>query len=107
MAKIGKYGKILGPKGLMPNPKLGTVSNDIKKAVENLKTGLIELKNDKDGNVGCSIGKKSFTSDKLNENFNFFIENLKKERPETMKGELIKNLFVTSTMGISFKVGAK
>ena len=107
MAKIGKYGKILGPKGLMPNPKLGTVSNDIKKAVENLKTGLIELKNDKDGNVGCSIGKKSFTSDKLNENFNFFIENLKKERPETMKGELIKNLFVTSTMGISFKINSK
>mgnify|MGYP001296889960 CR=1 FL=1 len=107
MLKLSKLGKILGPKGLMPNPKLGTVSNDIKKAVENLKTGLIELKNDKDGNVGCSIGKKSFTSDKLNENFNFFIENLKKERPETMKGELIKNLFVTSTMGISFKINSK
>ena len=107
MSKIGKLGKILGPKGLMPNPKLGTVSNDIKKSVKDLKSGLIEVKNDKDGNVGISIGKKSFSSEKLNENFIFFIENLKKEKPESMKGEFIKNIFLTSTMGVSFKLGSK
>ena len=107
MGKIGKHGKVLGPKGLMPNPKLGTVTTDIAKAVKDLKTGLIEIRNDKDGNLAASIGRKSFASEKILENFNHFIESLKKEKPETIKGEFIKNIFLTSTMGISFKVGAK
>ena len=107
MSKIGKHGKVLGPKGLMPNPKLGTVTTDIIKAVKEIKTGLIEIRNDKDGNLAATIGRKSFTSEKLLENYNHFIETLKKEKPETIKGEFIKNIFITSTMGISFKLGAK
>ena len=107
MSKIGKHGKILGPKGLMPNPKLGTVSADIIKAVKAIKSGLIEIRNDKDGNLASTIGRKSFTSDKLLENFNHFIESVKKEKPDTIKGDFIKNIFLTSTMGISYKVGAK
>ena len=107
MSKIGKHGKVLGPKGLMPNPKLGTVSTDIKKAVKDIKTGLVEIRNDKDGNLGSSIGRKSFSTEKLLENYNHFIESVKKEKPDTIKGEFVKNIFLTSTMGISFKVGAK
>ena len=107
MNKIGKHGKVLGPKGLMPNPKLGTVTTDIAKAVKDIKTGLIEIRNDKDGNLAATIGRKSFTSDKLLENYNHFIESLKKEKPDTIKGEFIKSIFLTSTMGISYKVGVK
>tara|TARA_B100000886_G_scaffold303306_1_gene233898 strand:+ start:1194 stop:1880 length:687 start_codon:yes stop_codon:yes gene_type:complete len=107
MGKIGKHGKVLGPKGLMPNPKLGTVSNDIVKTVKDIKTGLVEVRNDKDGNLASSIGRKSFSSEKLLENYNFFIDALKKEKPSTMKGEFILKSFLTSTMGISYKVGAK
>ncbi len=107
MGKIGKHGKVLGPKGLMPNPKLGTVTNDILKAVKDIKTGLTEIRNDKDGNLASSIGRKSFSSEKILENYNYFIEFLKKEKPSTIKGEFIKNIFITSTMGISYKVGAK
>ena len=107
MGKIGKHGKVLGPKGLMPNPKLGTVSTDITKAVKEIKTGLIEIRNDKDGNLSSTIGRKSFSSEKLLENYNHFIESVKKERPDTIKGEFIKGIFITSTMGISFKIGAK
>jgi len=107
MAKIGKHGKVLGPKGLMPNPKLGTVATDISKAVKDIKTGLIEIRNDKDGNLAATIGRKSFTSEKLLENYNHFIDSVKKEKPDTIKGEFIRNIFITSTMGISYKVGAK
>jgi len=107
MSKIGKYGKVLGPKGLMPNPKLGTVSTDIAKAVKDIKTGLVEIRNDKDGNLSSTIGRKSFSTEKLLENYNHFIESVKKEKPDTIKGEFIKGIFVTSTMGISYKVGAK
>ena len=107
MGKIGKHGKVLGPKGLMPNPKLGTVSNDINKAVKDIKTGLVEIRNDKDGNLASSIGRKSYSSDKILENYNFFIESVKKEKPDTIKGEFIKNIYITSTMGISYKLGAK
>ena len=107
MGKIGKHGKVLGPKGLMPNPKLGTVASDITKAVKDIKTGLIEIRNDKDGNLGATIGRKSFSNEKLIENYNHFIETVKKEKPDTIKGEFIKNVFLTSTMGISYKVGAK
>tara|TARA_B100000575_G_C22971628_1_gene560890 strand:- start:38 stop:724 length:687 start_codon:yes stop_codon:yes gene_type:complete len=107
MGKIGKHGKVLGPKGLMPNPKLGTVSNDIGKAVKDIKTGLVEIRNDKDGNLASTIGRKSYSTDKLLENFKHFIESVKKEKPDTIKGEFIKNTFITSTMGISYKIGGK
>ncbi len=107
MGKIGKHGKVLGPKGLMPNPKLGTVSADIKKAVTDIKTGLVEIRNDKDGNLASTIGRKSYSTEKLLENFNYFIENVKKEKPDTIKGEFIKSTFITSTMGISYKIGVK
>ena len=107
MSKIGKHGKVLGPKGLMPNPKLGTVTTDITKAVKDIKTGLIEIRNDKDGNLAATIGRKSYTNEKLLENYNHFIESVKKEKPDTIKGEFIKNTFITSSMGISYKVGAK
>ena len=107
MSKIGKHGKVLGPKGLMPNPKLGTVASDIRKAVKDIKTGLVEIRNDKDGNLGSTIGRKSFSNVKLLENYNHFIESIKKEKPDTIKGEFIKGIFLTSTMGISYKVGAK
>ena len=107
MGKIGKHGKILGPKGLMPNPKLGTVATDITKAVKDIKTGLVEIRNDKDGNLASTIGRKSFSTEKLLENYNHFVESVKKEKPETIKGEFIKAIFLTSTMGISYKIGAK
>ena len=107
MSKIGKHGKVLGPKGLMPNPKLGTVTTDITKSVKDFKTGIVEIRNDKDGNLGATIGRKSFSSDKLLETYKYFIETLKKEKPDTIKGDFIKNIYITSTMGISFKVGAK
>ena len=107
MSKIGKHGKVLGPKGLMPNPKLGTVTTDITKAVKDIKTGLVEIRNDKDGNLASTIGRKSFSIEKLLENYNHFIESVKKEKPDTVKGEFIKSAFITSTMGVSYKVGAK
>ena len=105
MISLSKLGKILGPKGLMPNPKLGTVTENIEDAVKNAKAGQVEIKNDKDGNIGLSLGKKSFTDDKIIENFNAIIEILKKEKANnSFKGEMIKNLYLTSTMGISFKL---
>ena len=105
MLKLSKLGKILGPKGLMPNPKLGTVTDDIKLAVKNAKAGQIELKNDKDGNIGLSFGKKSFSDDSLIKNFNTVFETLEKEKSNlTIKGDLIKSIFVTSSMGVSYKV---
>ena len=107
MGKIGKHGKVLGPKGLMPNPKLGTVTTDLTKAVTDIKSGLIEIRNDKDGNLASTIGRKSFNTDKLLENYNYFIDSVKKEKPDTIKGEFIKATFLTSTMGISYKVGGK
>ena len=105
MPKLSKLGKILGPKGLMPNPKLGTVTDDIKSAVKNAKAGQIELKNDKDGNIGLSFGKKAFSDDNLIKNFNTVLDTLEKEKSNlTIKGDLIRNIFVTSTMGVAYKV---
>jgi len=105
MIKLSKLGKVLGPKGLMPNPKLGTVSEDINQAVKNTKSGQVEIRNDKDGNIGVSIGKKSFKDDQLIKNFNAIIETLEKEKSNnTLKGDLIKNIFITSTMGVSYKI---
>ena len=105
MIKLSKLGKILGPKGLMPNPKLGSVTDDIKKAVTEAKAGQVEIKNDKDGNIGLSLGKKSFSDDKLIKNFNAVFEILEREKGNnTIKGNLIKNAFLTSTMGVSYKI---
>ena len=105
MLKLSKLGKILGPKGLMPNPKLGTVTDDISNAVKNAKSGQVELKNDKDGNIGLSFGKKSFSDDKLIKNFDTIIETIDREKSNyTIKGDLIKNVFITSSMGVSYKV---
>ena len=105
MIKLSKLGKVLGPKGLMPNPKLGTVTNDIQKAVTEAKAGQVEIRNDKDGNIGLSIGKKSFDDEKLINNYNAIIDALEKEKSNlTVKGDLIKQLFSTSSMGVSYKV---
>ena len=105
MIKLSKLGKILGPKGLMPNPKLGTVTNDVKKAVIDAKSGQAEIKNDKDGNIGLSLGKKSFSDEKLLKNFDAVIEVIEREKGNnTVKGDLIKNAYLTSTMGVSYKI---
>ena len=105
MIKLSKLGKVLGPKGLMPNPKLGTVTEKIGEAVKNAKAGQVEIKNDKDGNIGLSIGKKSFSDEKLIKNFNAVISSLEKEKSNlTIKGDLIKSTYITSTMGVSYKI---
>ena len=105
MIKLSKLGKVLGPKGLMPNPKLGSVTEDLKKAVSDAKSGQAEIRNDKDGNIGVSIGKKSFNDDQLIKNFNAIIDALEKEKSNnTLKGDLIKSTFITSTMGVSYKI---
>ena len=105
MIKLSKLGKVLGPKGLMPNPKLGSVTEDLKTAVMNAKSGQVEIRNDKDGNIGVSIGKKSFNDEKLIKNYNAVVDALEKEKTNnTIKGDLVKSSFVTSTMEISYKV---
>jgi len=105
MIKLSKLGKVLGPKGLMPNPKLGSVSEDVKQAVINAKSGQAEIRNDKDGNIGVSIGKKSFHDDQLLKNYHAILDTLEKEKSNnTLKGDLIRNTFVTSSMGVSYKV---
>ena len=105
MIKLSKLGKVLGPKGLMPNPKLGSVSEDIKQAVTNAKSGQAEIRNDKDGNIGVSIGKKSFHDDQLLKNYHAILDVLEKEKGNnTLKGDLIKNSFITSSMGVSYKI---
>ncbi len=107
MSKISKLGKILGPKGLMPNPKLGTVTNDIKSSVKALKTGQIEIKNDENGNIGASIGKKSFADSKIKENYDALIQSILKEKPNGVKGNFILSAFLTSTMGVSYRLKIK
>ena len=107
MGKIGKHGKVLGPKGLMPNPKLGTVSTNLKKSIEDLKSGLVEIKNDKDGNIGTTIGRKSFSTEKLLNNFKHLLDFIKKEKPDAIKGEFIKKVYLTSSMGVSYKISNK
>ena len=105
MIKLSKLGKILGPKGLMPNPKLGTVAEDLKKAISDTKLGQVEIKNDKDGNIGLSLGKKSFSDDKVIKNFVAVLEVLEREKGnQTIKGDLVKSAFLTSTMGVSYKL---
>mgnify|MGYP006109088799 CR=1 FL=1 len=107
MSKMGKLGKILGPKGLMPNPKLGTVTNNIKSTIKAIKSGQIEIKNDKDGNIAASIGKKSFTDIKIKENYESFLQTVLKEKPAGIKGGFILSAYLTSTMGISYKLKVK
>ena len=105
MIKLSKLGKVLGPKGLMPNPKLGTVTENLKTAISDAKSGQAEIRNDKDGNIGVSIGKKSFSDEKLIKNFNAVIDTLEKEKSNnTIKGDLIRTAFVTSTMGVSYRL---
>ena len=105
MIKLSKLGKILGPKGLMPNPKLGTVTEDISKAVKDAKSGQAEIRNDKDGNIGVSIGKKSFPDVNLIKNYKAIIDTLEKEKSNlNIKGDLIKQIFISSTMGVSYKL---
>ena len=104
MAKMGKLGKILGPKGLMPNPKLDTVTNNIKTVIKALKSGQIEIKNDKNGNIGASIGKKSFSDAKIKENYVSFVETVLKKKPNGIKGDFILSAYLTSTMGVSYKL---
>lgn len=104
MPKMGKLGKILGPKGLMPNPKLGTVTNNLKSIVKAIKSGQIEIKNDEDGNLAASIGKKSFADNKIKENLEVFLDTLKKEKPQGIKGDFIFSAYLTSTMGVSYKL---
>tara|TARA_S200000501_G_scaffold323073_1_gene319498 strand:+ start:241 stop:930 length:690 start_codon:yes stop_codon:yes gene_type:complete len=105
MIKLSKLGKVLGPKGLMPNPKLGSVTDDLKTAITNAKSGQAEIRNDKDGNIGVSIGKKSFNDEQLVKNYNAIIDTLEKEKSNiNVKGDLIKSVFLTSTMGVSYKL---
>tara|TARA_Y100001970_G_C14122383_1_gene797032 strand:+ start:251 stop:943 length:693 start_codon:yes stop_codon:yes gene_type:complete len=107
MAKIGKLGKILGPKGLMPNPKMGTVSNDLVKSVDQVKNKSIEIKNDKDGNLAFSIGRKSFSEKQLIENLKSIFTYLKKEKSSIFNGENIKKIYLSSSMGPSLKLNFK
>ena len=104
MGIVGKIGKVLGPKGLMPNPKLGTVTPDVKTAVEAAKSGQVQYRAEKTGIVQAGIGKMSFGSDKLIENVNSFIEAIQKSRPSGAKGTFIKKISISSTMGVGINV---
>ena len=105
MLKLSKLGKVLGPKGLMPNPKLGSVTDNLEQAIKDAKSGQIEIRNDKDGNIGLSIGKKSFNDDQLIKNYNSILDTLEKEKSNnTLKGDLVKSAFITSTMGVSYRI---
>lgn len=101
MGEVGKLGRILGPRGLMPNPKVGTVTFDVGKTVKELKAGKIEYRVDKTGNIHAAIGKCSFETDKLKENANTFFHSILKAKPQTSKGKYIKNVSICSTMGAS------
>mgnify|MGYP003375800779 CR=1 FL=1 len=104
MGELGKLGKLLGPKGLMPNPKTGTVTMDVTKAIEEIKKGKVEYRVDKDGNINCLIGKSSFSDEALAENFKALYDAILKARPATVKGAYVKSVTVSSTMGPGVKV---
>ena len=104
MGELGKLGKVLGPKGLMPNPKTGTVTMDITTAVNDIKKGKIEYRVDKEGNINCIIGKKSFSDEEIAENYRALYEVLQKARPAAVKGTYMKNVVLSSTMGPGIKL---
>ena len=104
MVKVSSLGQILGPKGLMPNPKLGTVTNDVVDAIKNVKLGQVEYKTDKAGIIHVSVGKISFSADELKKNIEYLIQEIKKKKPETSKGIFMKKFFINSTMGPGLQV---
>ncbi|AAT75965.1 MULTISPECIES: 50S ribosomal protein L1 [Mesoplasma] len=104
MAKLGAIGKVLGPKGLMPNPKTGTVTMDVAKAIDEIKKGKIEFRADKEGNIHTIIGKASFTAEQLKENFTTILNEMKRVKPQTVKGDYIINITISTTMGPGIKV---
>jgi large subunit ribosomal protein L1 len=104
MPSIGKVAKILGPKGLMPNPKLGTVTQDLKTAVQNAKSGQVQYKNEKSGIVHAGIGKMNFNEGDLLENLKAFFSSINKSKPETVKGSFIKKITIASTMGVGLEI---
>ncbi len=104
MVKVSALGQILGPKGLMPNPKLGTVTNDVSEAIQKIRAGQIEFKTDKAGIIHTSIGKISFSKDELMKNISFLMDEIKKKKPEGSKGIYIKKFYINSTMGPGLQV---
>jgi len=104
MAVVSKIAKVLGPKGLMPNPKTGTVTNDIKGTIENINKGLVAYKNDKAGTIHAAIGKISFDNNKIAENITSFIDEIKKIKPSGVKGNFVNSVYVSSTMGVGLKL---
>ena len=104
MPLLGKLGKVLGPKGLMPNPKLGTVTTNVKEAISNIKKGMVEYKNDSYGNLHLTIGKLSFTEEQLEENLRAIVSEIVKNKPNGVKGTFIKNISISSTMSPGIKV---
>lgn len=104
MSELGKIAKILGPKGLMPNPKLGTVTNDIGKAVKDVKSGQVKFKNEKSGIVHAGIGKLSFSENDIFENLKTFYSSIVKSKPDAVKGSFIKKVTIASTMGVGLKI---
>ena len=104
MSVVSKIAKTLGPKGLMPNPKTGTVTNDIKSTIDNINKGLIAYKSDKAGTIHAALGKISFEENQISENINSFIEEIKKIKPSGLKGNFINSVFISSTMGFGLKV---
>ena len=104
MVKVSALGQILGPKGLMPNPKLGTVTNDVEDAIKRIKSGQVEFKTDKAGIIHASVGKLSFSETELKKNILFFLDEIRKKKPETSKGVFVKKYFINSTMGPGLQV---
>ena len=104
MSTVSKMAKILGPKGMMPNPKTGTVTNDVKTTITNINKGLVAYKNDKAGTIHASIGRISFDDVKLSENITSFVEEVKKNKPTNVKGNYINSVYISSSMGIGIKV---
>ena len=104
MPKLGRYARMLGPKGLMPNPKAGTVTMDIEKAIKEAKAGKIEYRVDKQAIVHVGLGKLSFGTEKLEQNINAFVESLKAQKPASLKGQYVKSVFISTTMGPSIQV---